>query len=105
MTEFSNEDIAQVLDRAHDELLVRGWCQNRGGTPDGRVCLFGAVGVVTGAAVAKFIGEVDSRFTAASDSLQAQHFTANWNDEPDRTIDDVLDAYRITAKQLREDAP
>lgn len=106
------EEIADVLDKAHDELMLRGhhkgYLFDFNGGPG--VCAVGAircavwgsaftrneVNHVLDQAVCAFRREVIRRGGAAC--------ITRWNDEPERTIDDVLDAFRHTSKSLREQA-
>lgn len=93
---------SELLDAAHDELLVRGWTQRTGiDTKTGGVC---SVAAITYAwLLADDPCERDVK-EAATDALQAHvgRPVTLWNDDSERTFDEVLDAFRNTAKKLRE---
>jgi len=106
--------VADVLDRAHDVLLTGGWCQEWMEKSSGEHCAAGAV-------CALFVGLRDrhgqlvvpsfDENPVACAALNALSWTTiheygmdviHWNDADDRTLDDVLDLFRRTAKKLRE---
>lgn len=108
-------EIAEVLDGAADVIERDGWCQNDLTSDDGRHCLMGAIGAHLGTLSESgwwnllAFDEVESKITAARDAaaLAAQidvgpgMNVANWNDAPERTEQEVLDALRLAAKQER----
>ena len=102
----TNEDIAEVLDQAHDILLADGWCQHKLHQETGEHCSVGAISETTRwryaikiaaeSALAEHLGLPRStRWHLACERI------IPWNDAPGRTIDDVLDAFRGAAKDLR----
>jgi hypothetical protein len=100
----TSEEVADVLDRAHDELLVRGWCQGSF-QRDEKVCAVQAVIVATRGETSNY-EKRSVLVDAVCDAFAAENGARpmSFNDDPGRTIDDVLDAFRRTAKQLREEA-
>lgn len=96
-------DVAEVLEKAHDELLIHGWCQGNYRVGE-RMCALGAIEAVSGEAWVfdSIAAEAAQRLCEA---IPAQDGTVgDWNDAPERTIDDVLDAFRHAAKNEREKA-
>lgn len=117
-------EVADVLDKAADEVLLRGWASGNIVNSRGEVCTVGAVAYARGMDV----DLTDEDFTAvyeameddpAMDALDAQIRMSSppdswwlnksdsvdcvwsWNDWPERTEDDVHDLLRATAKGLR----
>ena len=115
--EFSSEEIAQVCEDAADYIRVHGWCQNRLETPEGQVCLAGALegalGILhTADRLAFDVPERTRREDLTADALiEVAHHHLNpaagpghaihWNDRKGRTADEVIDALVHTAKGLR----
>lgn len=111
--------LADVIDRAHDELMIRGWCQ-RDYKHEGRVCTIGAVYAASGCLdypsqrhdrIAVQVEAVLSRLIdpqscgLTSSTLDGEFRTVtHWNDADERTVDDALDLLRNASKQLREEA-
>lgn len=100
------EEVAEVLDKAHDELLVRGWAKGSGVDDEGRVCALVALGAalhpeLTSRAV--LCRPFDKKTEAAGIAFRdyIDDCIPAWNDAPERTIDDVLDAFRHAAKRVR----
>lgn len=102
---MTDTEVADVLDRAVDELLMRGWYQGDYSGPGGRVCALGAVScAVSGRPV---VLECDLRVVDPVADALANYLGAeltDWNDDRKRTEDDVRDALRGCAKHLRERA-
>lgn len=105
--------VADVLDKAHDILLADGWCQLQAYRRDGANCLTYAIAraVLDGARPAMSTGDRGKAMTAEKAQLRDDaynacggnpSFLATWNDQQHRTLDDVLDRLRNTAKALRE---
>jgi hypothetical protein len=111
-------EAAEVLDQAHDLLMVTGWCQGffrKGGSH----CAVGAIAATLGQL------DVDNNGYLEPPDLNRQHLAIQavaatipnpvypadpastvtvWNDDPERTVDEVLDAFRHAAKNLRNAA-
>src|SRR2546423_891511 len=95
------EEVADVLDRAHDEMLIRGRAKGAMVDAEGRVCLRGAICCAVG------MDESQRRFTDAvwddtlardaTNAMSKGHYGFIWNDSSERTDDDVLDAFRVVA--------
>lgn len=115
VTEPTNEEIADVLERACDELIVRGWAQGVQSAEDGAVCIRGAICcAIHGEWFNPYGNDRGLRaWNAAEEALtppgsrhgtggNGQVFIPGWNDTPGRTEDDVHDLLRSTAKALRE---
>ena len=95
--------VADLLDAVHDELLVHGWTQHRLGSPEGAKC---AVGAFHFTAHGTVVGELSRRtqmdaYAAFCDEIGTWAVNI-WNNAEERTIDDVLDAFRRAAKNQRE---
>lgn len=108
---MTNEEIADLIDKAHDELLHSGWCQGNFSNNDGTVCAVGALGLAVG--VHPACGLLDSKVKTALEAVattirpnygSASGVVMGWNDLPGRTEDEVFDAFRQTSKRLREQA-
>ena len=85
----------EVLDRAADEITIRGWTQGLFEDPEGRVCAVGAINRTTAQATERIrAGWVLTFF------IQGQ--VPIWNDAPGRTQDEVVDTFRLAAKHYRE---
>lgn len=97
------EQIADVLDDAADYIEKHGWCQSHLATPDGRVCAQGAIKAVTMSGGIWQWQPLDGVGMAAYVALRG--FVAGsvtgFNDTPERTEQEVLDAFRAAAKQQR----
>lgn len=114
-------DVADVLEYAADVVLPRdGWCQNEMVSPDGRVCLSGALARAA-LELTEDVGcpeEIWSKYTSGAYDLwgrsllavektvdvEAVGWVPEWNDAPGRTEGEVSDALRLTAKGLRNEA-
>ena len=103
--------VAEVLERAADVIERDGWCRNEITTPDGRVCLVGAIeraafgrdyesGPVTDQEWDLRCGAVSAanRAITGCDSMSA---AARWNDNEAKDQYDVIDLLRHTAKDIR----
>lgn len=111
-------EIADVLDKAADHIDAVGWMQGRlyddaqadAGTPvdQCRVCLIGAMyaALQDGNPRFGFITTASQRAAAAEGALE-DHLDGpviTWNDDPNRTKDEVTAALRTTAANLRSAA-
>jgi len=120
MSEPTAIEVADLLDAACDALLVNGWRHGARLDAGPELCAVEALNVAEGLPATTEVygyacGSVPRGLLglAAQTALLASGFGAEpfftgdaclwaWNDEPERTFDDVLDAFRLTAKQLRE---
>jgi hypothetical protein len=82
-----------VLLNAAELIRTRGWCQDRAVTPDGRLCLIGALVVANSrVSVAAMIG---SSYPLAHEALNRLRCAVlqspgRWNDAPGRTAAEVI---------------
>ena len=125
------ESVSEVLDAAHDELLMHGWCQFNMERKSGELCSLGAISSALGLRherdndlVYPWFNEHGQEATialaAVIDRTELERFrlgpvttkrlgwdsllVQEWNDDDDRTMDDVLDAMRRASKAVREAA-
>jgi len=93
-------EVADVLNRAADLLESNGWCQFALEDDAGAHCAMGALlAVDTGAATNVLSFSPTGR--VAFNAMRGRHI-ATWNNDPRRTKQDVLDAFRSAAKdQMR----
>ena len=94
-------DVIWALERAADYILVhglaKGWLQNKHGS----YCALGAVTAVT-ARSPFFISEF-AMYTLSQHLLSMGHESVpEWNDHPDRTKEEVAQALREAAKEIRD---
>lgn len=99
-------NVAEVLDRAADRLMIDGWVQRDLHNVGGH-CALGALEMVTIHELAYFPEALTIRDNAIDALLEHLNHTdawhlAAWNDEPGRTADEVIDMMRHCAKALRE---
>lgn len=78
---------SEVLLEAKNKILMNGWRQGVGRNDQGRYCVLGAVGEVTG------ISETFHEANKYLGSVIDQRFIFTWNDTPGRTQQEVLDAF------------
>lgn len=83
--------IRQALVRAAQKVEA-GWCQGEMSTPDGRVCIYGAIEAVAGD---PFLAV---RMIRRVREVVGRDFLGVWNDEPERTQQDVVRALRQAAR-------
>lgn len=80
---------AQILSRAADILEARGWCQGRmRASYTGACCTYGAILLVT-----ERDPDMMRRFRAvklAEEYLEEEYGITRWNDDPSRTLPQVL---------------
>jgi hypothetical protein len=121
------EQAAADLDAAADVIDLRGWCQNRLVTRDGRVCAEGGVivaitqcedSIFEGSGTAggwlddaatsapeynrRYAGRIRGALRVLEDFLASEvHY---WNDRDYATRDEVTDTIRRAAKDVREQA-
>lgn len=94
-----------VCERAIDEIEKRGWYQGGFEGPGGSVCALGAMKAAMGLrpdALALNSALNYDQFIAARMAFERVmgENVASWNDTPGRTEDDVLEALRLTSKEL-----
>jgi hypothetical protein len=105
--------MADVCDQAADLIQFEGWCQHVGVATDrhtGKVvgrCMIAALNAVTPGDTFdqhEFRWDVRDAVSAFL-GLPRDVTIPNWQDGPSRVAGDVIDAYRGTAKALREMQP
>ena len=94
------QTISQTFLAAASYIETHGWCQNEFETPDGRVCLYGALAKVT--------SSLEDRYRAAlrlgkKHMLLLNYVTVPtpiqvWNDHISRTVGEVISLLREAAK-------
>jgi hypothetical protein len=101
----THEEVADILDRAHDELLQRGWNQGDYEAEDGRVCLLGALAHATDIPAHQLFHSGNGAcYAAFALAARLPCIIPDWNDAAERTEDEVFDLLRNTAKAEREEA-
>lgn len=93
---------AEILETAAEVIEERGWCQNVLVSDDGRFCAIGAINEAS----YRVWGLNALRFEASRQSIlaldrQVQGFCHDWNDRPERSEFDVIDALKHAAKAER----
>jgi hypothetical protein len=108
-------DIADLIERGAIVLKDKGWCQGdlwKGGVDlqpysGGAVCAIGAL--IVGAGGGAPDGEEHLGVTIAYRTVEEHLELApgitllDWNDQPGRTLDEVVTAFLDTARELRAD--
>ena len=94
-------DVIWALERAADYILVhglaKGWFQNEHGS----YCALGAINEVTARGYS-FISEF-AMYTLSQHLLSMGYKSVpEWNDHPDRTKEEVVQALRGAAKKMRD---
>jgi hypothetical protein len=108
-----NGYLADIFDKAADEILVRGHIKESCINAAGEVCALGALSLAAGLQVVDPVTDkwngppvayhlIDRIIRLMANRLGV--YTAEWNDAPERTADEVIEELRQTAKSLREDA-
>lgn len=83
--------VSRALLDAADYIEKHGWCQHSLQDPNGRVCIFGAIDLVT--ADPDVLGNAVVRL-----SRQVSYYPITaWNDAPERTKQEVVDTLRAAA--------
>src|SRR5688500_11199408 len=100
---FTNEEIAQACDNGADYIETHGWCRNVLESPDGRVCLFGALQRGNGVMgdphwVSREEHLASLGVFAVSRHLAPTTDAISWNDNHASDQYEVIDALRGTAK-------
>jgi len=88
---------ADVLDKAADVIVERGWCQGQFRNSAGQVCALAAVH--TAARTTPFTWVADEALGIIRKRVGMS--VAYWNDAPERTADEVITALRECAASLR----
>jgi hypothetical protein len=123
---MSDIDIADVLEKAADDIATNGLAKRELENEIGQHCAIGAIAQALGAVF--YQGEIDldgsfdpASIDAAATALLPQlpapplsfdyvygggdwNCVVNWNNHPDRTADEVVEAMRQAAKDLRNEA-
>jgi hypothetical protein len=95
-----SDQVADVLDDAADLLERGGWI--RGALEDrGAHCALGALVVVDLENQHRYLARAALAKQVGLNPDRAGNWLANWNDDPLRTRQEVLDAFRAAAKQER----
>lgn len=76
--------VKHTLIAAKELLLEKGWCQKIGTNAQGQHCIVGALDVVVPKAPGFYPAYDYLRSVLGSNNL------ISWNDEPERTFDDVI---------------
>lgn len=105
-----NERLADVLDRAADYLEKHGWIQGQlrgyaspsypNSDPVG-VCATGAIEAVAELELDRVHARQELVSYLVTHELWPHHHVPHWNDMTSRTKQEVLDAVRACAKELR----
>ncbi len=107
------QEMADILDKAADLLEADGWGQHAFQKPDGSMCSVGAIRkAVSGNSEIIFyrISSEDQICTELEKHLDRSptrrevaptDAVMRWNDHPGRTMFEVIDLFRATAKDLR----
>lgn len=115
---LTNTELADYIDQVHEWLIEHGWGQEHAyDEQTGHYCVMGAINNVVGWAEGNTcvvfgppqVYEQDPRVEARIEINRAlcaalgpdELALAFWNDDPDRTEDEVLDLLRTAAKELR----
>jgi hypothetical protein len=110
-------ETADILEKAAEVLETRGWCQYTYEAPSGEVCAIGAVRTAVWGApllmcvsreiVQEDYSKANGALKALADHVNFQYWPeigAFWNDAPGRTKEEVIDAFKHAAKDLRNNA-
>jgi hypothetical protein len=92
---------ARVLEAAALEIEVRGWTQAVACDEGGRVCAMGALKTALAIDPAAYIGWAEAEQIVGAFGDDACWEMAGWNDEPDRTADEVTLLFRMRAEEIR----
>jgi hypothetical protein len=95
-----SDQVADVLDDAADRLEREGWIQGDLVTGDG-FCALGALLQANTAKDRLDARDALGRVLGIAPALTPGTWLTGWNDDPSRTKQQVLDAFRAAAKQER----
>ncbi len=93
--EPKTDDVGFTLLLAADEMERRGWCQYEMTDSRGRVCLMGAVKSAVIGARKNYDDYHEARLRLAA--FLHCSLPENWNDNPERTKEQALEALRAAA--------
>lgn len=99
------EGASDMLDECADYVVEHGWMQGGYKNSRGNVCMLGAMMEVVPSRVV--ITNAGSIWDCANDTLNLLTYpvtVVGYNDSPGRTLDDVVETFRIGAKNCRERA-
>ena len=98
-TEPRVKSVPDVLRHAARIIEERGWCQRDMTTPDGRVCLVGAIVIANGCDTNGFGGYFTPIGSEAWDLMwdRLVVLPSSWNDTPGRTAAEVIAALNAAA--------
>lgn len=91
---------SEFLEATADMIERRGWTQGQMRDPNGRVCLIGGMHLALGRCR---VADYGLSWVAQLRIQKAVGRLSRWNDELDRTIQDVLDLLRRLAKEARQE--
>lgn len=119
-------DIAEILEKAADDIATNGLAQHLLQNDVGQHCAIGAIGCALGYELRPRAGFIDNdawedpniedaAAALSTNLLPPDHLTywpgstawnlvVAWNNHPDRTADEVVEAMRLAAKDLRNEA-
>ena len=103
-------ETADILEKAAEVLEIRGWTQNTYEDAEGQVCAVGAIRVVAwGHSRWSGTGAIDYQVAGMAQAAMSAHLgvrdlAIEWNDSPERTKEEVIDAFKHAAKDLRNNA-
>jgi len=111
-TNSKQSEKVTILRNAADIIRLHGWNQGRPKDPEGRKCISGALVYSILEKANKLPIEGTSEFAVFLELKKDLGFTlsnsmSNWNDNPSRTSDQVIELLENTAKDLeqREQGP
>lgn len=87
----------EILARAADLLETRGWCQGTMRAPSGQLCVMGSIREAS-RFMSLFLAQRQAT-DALSREIQDSEPT-NWNDQPDRTVEEVISSLRNSKRWL-----
>jgi hypothetical protein len=88
------DEVGLVLMRAAEIIRERGWCQHNLKDSIGRMCM---VGAITEAQSCLGISAAGRAQDAVRHELQINGFISDWNNAPERTADEVIQALESAA--------
>jgi hypothetical protein len=105
-TTFAPSTLVEDLRAAREYIVTHGWCQNVS-IDNGRACAVGGIFAVVGGRMCTYEDTVRRQvaFDALRKTLVGRGIScpvADWNDAPERTVEDVLDLYDATIRGLVE---
>lgn len=95
---------AEVLAGARDVLAERGWTQGTAEAADGSVCLDGALCVASTGSPHRGTVEGDAGASRALSAVAGERGYVAFNDDPERTYEDVMLALKRAEELALEQA-